>query len=156
MVINFSVASLIIRAPYNISDETIMLIVSKHKNWINKKKMEIEVKGSKFIPKEFVNGEGFLYIGKSYKLKIVECQEEELKFDNGFCLAKSVLPAAKEIFIKWYKNEAYKKISERVERYVKSTGLKYKKVNITNAKIRWGSCSPTGNFHGDLLWHHFR
>jgi len=146
-------ATLIIRAPYDVSDETIMRIISKHKDWIKKKKMEIEARGSKFTPKEFVNGEGFLYLGRSYKLNIVDEQDVPLRFDNGFYLSRDALSRAREVFIEWYKKRAYEKILERVEKYAKDGGFKYNKINITNANKRWGSCSPNGilNFSWRLV-----
>ena len=57
-------ATLIIRAPFEVKDETINRIIMKHKEWIEKKKKEIESRDPKYSPKEFVNGEGFLYLGK--------------------------------------------------------------------------------------------
>ena len=140
-------ATLVVRAPFYLKDEKIREIIVKHRKWIEKKKEEIEKRDPKYSPKEFVNGEGFLYLGRCYKLKIVDFQDEPLKFDNGFYLAKDVLPEAKEIFIHWYKNMACKKISERVEWYAKKRGFKYKDIRITNAQKRWGSCSPTGNLN---------
>lgn len=141
-------ATLIVKAPFNVSDEIIMKIITKNKSWIEKKKREIEARDPKHSEKEFVSGEGFLYLGRYYKLEIVNTQEEPLKLKNNrFYLSKTALPEAKEIFIQWYKKEAYEKISERVEWYAKITGYKYNKINITDAKKRWGSCSPNGNLN---------
>lgn len=140
-------ATLIVRAPFNVDYSTIISIVQKHKRWIEKKKEEIEKRDPKFYPKEFVNGEGFLYLGRYYKLKIVDNQKEPLKFENGFYLLRYVLPQAKEIFIEWYKKAAYEKISERVKWYAKKSGFKYNRINITNAQKRWGSCSYEGSLN---------
>ena len=140
-------ATLIVRAPFYVSDDEIMNVIYRHQGWIKKKKEEIESRNSRFSPKEFVDGEGFLYLGKYYRLKIVKSQEEPLIFKNGFYLSKEVLPYAKEVFIEWYKRAAYEKISERVKLYARGSGLKYNKVNITNAKKRWGSCSSRGNLN---------
>jgi hypothetical protein len=79
-----SEGELIVRAPLKISNETIMSVVLKHRKWIEEKKKEALLKKEKNPPKKFVSGEEFLYLGKPYKLKIVENQREPLKFDNGF------------------------------------------------------------------------
>ena len=71
-------ATLIVRAPLYVSDDEIMSVIYRHQRWIKKKKEEIESRNSKFSPKEFVDGEGFLYLGKYYRLKIVKNQEEPL------------------------------------------------------------------------------
>lgn len=140
-------ATLIVKAPLNVNDKMIMNVVLKHKKWIEQKKIEIEAREQRFSPKEFVNGEGFLYLGRSYRLKIVDDQEVPLKFENEFRLSRKVLPQAKEVFIEWYKKKAYEKISERVLWYAQKRGFKHNKVNITNAQKRWGSCSSNGNLN---------
>lgn len=140
-------AKLIVRAPLGMSDEKIMGVILKHKKWIEQKKRDIETRDPKFSPKEFVNGEGFLYLGISYRLRIVEYQKVALKFKNEFYLSRDVLPKAKEVFIRWYKNMACEKISERVEWYACKRGFKYNKVNITSAQKRWGSSSSNGNLN---------
>lgn len=138
-------ATLIVKAPLNVNDKIIENVIIKHKKWIERKKREIEARDPKFSPKEFVNGEGFLYLGRYYKLNIVEEQEVPLKFENGFYLSRKALPQAREVFIEWYKKMAYELISERVKFIANKRGFKYKMINITNAQKRWGSCSPEGN-----------
>jgi len=83
-------ATLIVRAPFDVSDQIIRNVVIKHRDWIKKKRKEILSRDSKFVKKEFVNGEGFLYIGKYYKLTIVDRQDEPLVFNNGFFLSKKI------------------------------------------------------------------
>ena len=140
-------ATLIVKAPYRTDNKTIEKIVYKHKNWIIRKKREIEEKIAKSPPKQFINNEKFLYLGTFYKLNIVDNQKKPLKFNNGFYISKNVLPQAKEVFISWYKKKAYEKISEKIEWYVQKYGFEYRKIGITNAKHRWGSCSFFGNLN---------
>ncbi|HOJ49494.1 MAG TPA: SprT family zinc-dependent metalloprotease [Spirochaetota bacterium] len=138
-------ATLIVRAPFEVSEETINRVVAKNLKWIEKNKNEILSRDPKFVKKEFVNGEGFLYLGKSYKLHIVNEQDIPLKFNNAFFLLKEYQSTAKQLFIAWYKKRAYEKISERVQFYAQKRGFKYNKIYITNANRRWGSCSIKGN-----------
>jgi len=138
---------LVVRAPINTSDEAIKRIILKRKDWIERKRNEVLSRDYKCSRKESVNGEGFLYLGKYYKLRIVDKQKEPLILDNEFLLSKKYLPTARKVFINWYKERAYEKISERVEWYAKIGGFSYNKVNITNAQKRWASCSHKRNLN---------
>jgi len=140
--------TLIVKAPFGVSEQTIKNVVIKHKDWIERKKKDILSRDPKFAGKEFVNGEGFLYLGKYYKLNIVNKQDAPLLFNNNyFYLLRDYLPVARDLFINWYKEKAYEKISERVEWYAKKRGFVYNKINITSANQRWGSCSSKGNLN---------
>jgi len=141
-------ATLVVRAPFFVSEKTIKDVVTKHKDWIERKKKDILSRDPKFAEKEFVNGEGFLYLGEYYKLNIVNKQNAPLLFNNNtFSILRDHLPVARDLFISWYKERAYEKISERVEWYAKKRGFVYNKINITDANQRWGSCSPKGNLN---------
>lgn len=48
------------------------------------------------------------------------------------------------------KNKVYKIISQRVKYYSSISNLKYNKINITNAKKRWGSCNAKNNLNFPL------
>ena len=136
-----------VRAPKHVRDEVIFNVVKKKEAWIKKKIEEVRSRDPQFKKKEFVNGEGFLYLGKHYKLKIVDNQEIPLKLQGYFLLSRKYLPRAREVFIKWYKQKAYEKIGARAKMYSSLMGLKYNKINITHAQKRWGSCSPQGNLN---------
>ncbi len=140
-------ATLIVRAPFGIDEKKIWEVIKKHSDWIEKKKKEIEARDPKVLKKEFVNGEGFLYLGKYYKLYIVDNQDIPLKLEDGFYLSRSFLDKAREVFIDWYKKEAFDIISERVKWYAQKSNLKHNKINITSAQKRWGSCSSNGNLN---------
>lgn len=140
-------ATLIVRAPFEVSEKIINRVILKHSNWIEKKKKEMQLRDVKFSKKEFVNGEGFLYLGNYYRLRLVENQKTPLNFENEFFLSKEYLAQAKDVFIDWYRERAYEKISERVKWYAQKRGFKYNKINITNAQKRWGSCSCLNNLN---------
>ncbi len=141
-------ARLIVRVPYSISEKLIKKVIHEKRLWILKKQEQAKEKYKKVYSKEFVNGEGFLFLGNSYKLYIADNCEFFLIFNNeNFFLSKKILNKAKDVFIKWYKEQSYKKFLERVEFYSKVSGLTYNKLKITNARKRWGSCSSKGNLN---------
>ncbi len=141
-------ARLIVRVPFSTSEKLIRKIIYEKRSWILKKQEEAKGKYKKVYSKEFVNGEGFLFLGNSYKLYVVDNVEFSLIFNNeNFFLSRKFLNKAKEIFIKWYKKQAYKNFSERIAIYSKISGINYDKLKITNARKRWGSCSSNGNLN---------
>ena len=144
MYIN-SDAALIVRAPFNTSEENINKVILKYKDRLQKTQKEVQLRNLKFNKKEFVDGERFLYLGNYYNLKLMDNPEILLDFKDEFLLSKKYLSYAKNIFVIWYKRRAYEKISQRVRWYAQKRGFKYNKINITNAQKRWGSCSHQGN-----------
>lgn len=145
-------ATLVVKAPLHLKDDAIIEVVKRHRRWIEKKKREIKSREPRFSKKEFVNGEGFLYLGRHYKLTIIDNQESPLIFENGFFLSKDVLPKARQVFINWYKKAAHEKIMERVKFYAQKRGFIYDRVKITNAEKRWGSCARKNlNFSWRLI-----
>ncbi len=140
-------AKLIVRAPETIPLDYIEKSVSKKQAWITDKQKLVTEIYSQVRPKEFVHGEGFLYLGQVYGLSVVDNGEPPFKFDGEFHLSRTYLPQAKELFIDWYKKQAYRTIKERVDRYAGVFGFKYNKFSITRAQRRWGSCSSSNNLH---------
>jgi len=138
-------ATLIVRAPFGVTLEHIKEIVFKKRFWIKKKKQSVNKNGVIVRSKEFVNGEGFLYFGKTYKLKIQNCNE--IKLEDYLFFPKKYLNKPKEKMIEWYKKRAMEKITERADWYSKNTGWEYKKIKINNAQSRWGSCGPSGSLN---------
>lgn len=135
---------LMVRAPKDATNEQILSVVERKSAWIVKKQQEVIATYPQIGRKEFVNGEGFLYLGQSYRLKIIDLGEIPLRLDDFFYLDRNVLFQAKEVFIHWYKEKANEVISERVAWYSDKMGIQVKQINITSAKTRWGSCSSKG------------
>ncbi|MGB9694720.1 MAG: M48 family metallopeptidase [Caldisericaceae bacterium] len=137
-------ATLVIKAPYSVSNNAINEVIHRHIRWIRKRISNARTI-DKSSEKQFVSGESFLYLGRTYRLFIVKEQTEILRFDNAFYLREDNQPFARDRFIEWYKKTSRSFISERVRFYSNLTGIKYQKVKITSARKRWGSCSREGN-----------
>ena len=137
-------AKLVVRAPLNATDAQILALIEKKKDWIRTKQEIVSETYLKAAPKEYVNGEGFWFLGKTYRLEIIEKADKPLDFNELFLLDKAVLPKANNVFTNWYREQALRIISERAAWYATKYGLSYKQVRITSAKTRWGSCSSKG------------
>jgi predicted metal-dependent hydrolase len=134
-------ATLVVRAPFHASLSFIEGLVNRKSRWIRRKLDEV-IRKPGFSPKKFVNGEEFLFLGGNYKLLIVENAPYKIRLADNLCLAENALPRAREVLTAWYKAEALKIIGARCAWYTGITGYKPAGVKISNAKRRWGSCSP--------------
>ena len=136
--------SLVVRAPLRAREEAIRSLVERKAEWIKTKQELVKSTYLSYVPKEFVNGEGFWYLGKRHRLQIVDDVRPALSLDGNFRLANASLPKARHVFERWYRKQALKVISERAQWYAENHGYTYKLIKITSAKTRWGSCSARG------------
>src|SRR3989339_988745 len=137
---------LIIRAPLRMPLDLIHKFVNEKESWILKHQQSVQERLSRKKEKQFLHGEEFFYLGKKYKLNIIDSLHPLFAFgDDGFFVSESNVPKAKQLFIRWYKKQAELKITGRVEQYSKILGIDYKKIKITSGRNRWGSCSGEGN-----------
>ena len=142
---------LIVRAPKRATRKEINLLIKKHTVWIKKKQSTAFSEAESFSPRNFIDGEMFFFLGESYSLQILETEKPKLALQGEyFQLAKSALPQAEQHFEKWYKKEARKIFTERIEFYAKEYGFEYEKLKLSSARTRWGSCSLKGNIN--LTW----
>ncbi len=140
-------ARLIVRAPAKATLEEINRFVKRKHQWVQEKQRIARERLQKMAPKQFVDGEEFLFLGNTYRLSIVDDNSNPLSFDREFRLSRAHLHHARQLFVDWYKEQAYKKIRERLDRYSVVSDIQFKKFTISNAQKRWGSCSSRGNLH---------
>jgi len=147
-------ASLIVRAPKKVSEATIVTFVQKKIKWILHHQKLARESYRPSVKREFVDGEGFLYLGDRHPLFVIQDITQPLVFhEKKFLLSESFLPDAKQLFEQWYRKQAYEVIKDRVRLYAETVGLSFTRISITGARKRWGSCGPkkTLNFSWRLI-----
>lgn len=137
---------IVIYAPHHTSRNEIDTFFTEKSSWLQKKLIEREGQAEKAdTPKEFVSGEKFLYLGEGYPLEIQDTNSRKtpLRLSYGvFILDKDRVDKARELFLKWYREKAREAIVERVGYWSKKLQLFPVDMRITNARSRYGSCSP--------------
>ncbi|MBY5283536.1 YgjP-like metallopeptidase domain-containing protein, partial [Anabaena sp. PCC 7938] len=95
---------LIVNAPYDCPLEIIEQIALEKRFWIYTKLAEKELLSQNHSEKEFINGEGFYYLGRSYRLLLVSAKSPTpLRLYQGrFMLRSNEQSHAREHFIHWY------------------------------------------------------
>jgi len=125
------------------------LLESKRK-WIYQSLAEWQDLNANRIQRVYVNGEGFLYLGRSYRLKLVSDLPEPLMLKDGyFCLRakKGSAPDADAVFREFYRAKGTVRIPPRVAYFQSKMGVKSKSIKIMDLKHRWASCTATGNLN---------
>ena len=150
---------ILVRAPESFSDERIDAIVNAKRLWIYRGLAEWRDLNATRVLREYRNGEGFLYLGRSYRLLLVADQAEPLLLKNGrFCLRRDLvdhgeLVAARQAFQDYYTARGRDRISPRVSYYAPKVGVAPRGIDVRELGNRWASCSPKGNlaFHWKCL-----
>jgi len=138
--------SVILRAPHRATGVDMKKVIDDKQDWICKTQKKILDKYSKVKPKEFKNGEEFLFLGEKIKLLIDEKISTTMFIpEDGFFMPAFCEEKSKSIFLEWYKSKAFEVINERVKYYSEIHGFKCAKIRISNAERIWGSCAASGN-----------
>jgi len=144
-----------VRPPKNMSAKKVDAIVESKRMWIYRNLAEWRDLNATAMIREWVNGESFLYLGRTYRLSLVADQECALKLKEGrFCLSRKLVDergagGAKEVFEQYYTARGIEKISKKIEFYAEKVGVKPTSVNVKDIGFRWASCNKNNglSFH---------
>ena len=142
--------SLVIRAPKGTDSSVLEGFVREKTFWLYTKLAQKEALRQPVAAKEFVSGEGFPYLGRSYRLLLVDEENASLKLEAGrFRLLRSEADAGRgrDIFIRWYADHARPWIRRRVERLAPRVGAVPTSVEVRELGFRWGSCGKAGGLN---------
>ena len=125
-------------------------ILESKRKWIYQSLAEWQDLNANRIQRDYVNGEGFLYLGRTYRLKLVSDLPEPLMLKDGyFCLraTKASAPDADAVFREFYRVKGATRIPPRVAYFQAKMGVKSKSIKIMELKHRWASCTTNGNLN---------
>ena len=99
---------LVINIPESLPRAEVASIVRRKQEWIYTKLGQKEIVLRPGGYKEYVTGEGFHYLGRKYRLKVIDAEDvaantPPLRLLNGrFLMPRSAIPDGRKHFIKWY------------------------------------------------------
>jgi predicted metal-dependent hydrolase len=141
---------LLLSAPHGVTPEVMEEFVREKRFWIYSKLAEKEVFRRPNVLKEFVSGEAFPYLGRSYRLLLVADQDLPLKLDHGrFRLIRQHRSEARRHFIEWYSRQGKAWLTRRVDRFAARMRAHPYGLEVRDLGNRWGSCGKgrVVNFH---------
>ena len=105
----------------------------------------------KELPRRYVSGESYRYLGRQYRLKVLEQSVERVVLTRGQLTVslpdRSDKRRIAQLVKKWYRSRARVVFEERLDKchaQVASLGIPYPELVIRDMKSRWGSCTAAG------------
>ncbi len=139
--------SVVVHAPVDASDEVILQVVESKRQWIHEKINHQKKYDELPHPpgKELVSGESALYLGRQYRIEMVESGLEEIRFSQRFMVPLPHAGRQKGSMRDWYIARAKEKILPRVRQRAQQLGVEYREAKIVDNRYRWGSCTVKDN-----------
>ena len=136
--------SLVLATPAAVPMETLEQFVDENRVWIYTKLEEKQAQARPRSPREFVSGEGFPYLGRSYRLKLVDGvgRQPPLRlYRSRFELRRDAIPKAREHFIRWYTVRLRPMLDRQITALADRIGAIPREVHIQDLGYRWASCN---------------
>jgi len=141
---------LLVYAPKGTERTVLEDFVRNNKTWLYTKLATKELLQSDAPAREMRTGEGFHYLGRTYRLQLVRSQDRPLKLTHGrFRLRRDAKAEGRAHFERWYTEHALPWLTRRVGMYEDRMAVKPAGVEVRDLGNRWGSCGARGvlNFH---------
>lgn len=148
-------AGVILKTPSDAPMRHLDDIVKTKAPWILQRLADFREFGPGPAPKEFLAGESYSYLGRSYRLKIARATKVDrpvaalhgafltVTVPRDEC-AEPVDALVKRAVVAWYRRQADRRVGERVAMYAERAGLSVPPVLVREQEKRWGSCSSKG------------
>ena len=131
-------------APMETSTEALSSWISTKLLWAHGKLALKKETAPKSVEPEFVSGESFCYLGRRYRVKIVQNQDQPLVFDGTRFLLRRGSKSPEKLFQQWYAETGSEWLRRRIERLSRLTASKPSEVAVRDLGFRWGSCGRNG------------
>lgn len=144
-------SSIVVRAPQDAGLEAIQARLNKRVGWINRQRAYFNQFEPRTKSRQYLSGEGFLYLGRKYRLQMDEGLKWSLKLKRGFFIItspeKPTRDQVREALKKWYRDKAKQVFAERLEGNITrfpEHDSKSIRLSVREMRTRWGSLSKGG------------
>ena len=136
----------VVRVPHEVPLSEINAFVQQKRAWLSQKITAFKTGSIPPVPDLFLPGKQVLFLGDTYPLCMDRHMDEHAKdalYWNGdaFRVVCREPAAGKNLLTRWYVRQAKAFFPERLAQHADRMGVSPKKVRVSSARFRWGSCS---------------
>jgi predicted metal-dependent hydrolase len=143
-------ASLTAVIPPGTDTETLVKAVRAKRQWLYGKLREHAETGQAGPPRQYVTGEGFPYLGRSYRLLFVDDAPQPVRLIRGRLeLRRDSVADAPGHLVRWYRKAGDPWLRKRITPWALRMTAEVTALRVLPLGYRWGSCTPDGkvNIH---------
>jgi len=139
-------ASLVLKAPPTATVTRTEQFVTSKREWIYRKLADKDALTGPPVVKQFVEGEGFAYLGRNYRLTLTnDAGYTGVRLERG----RFHLPAAQAndgaaLMRRWYTDVGGRWLRDRIRPWAARLGEGIVELDVRDLGYRWGSARPTG------------
>lgn len=140
-------SQLVVRAPEGTTIEQIQAVLVRKALWLYRQRLRSQRYPANPPRKEFVTGESLLYLGRHYRLEIVDESLVGVHFCGKFQISRRQRAEAAGMFRRWYEDHARRHLTARARTFARQLGVSFNRLLVSDLKYRWGSCTPQDNLN---------
>ena len=141
----------VVSAPLNADDKTIIEAVKQRSRWIYKQLREFREQSRFITPRQYKSGESHFYLGKQYQLKVIhdDTKPKGVKLLRGRLEVNTLdtdIESIKFHLDEWYRSRAKVIFDVRFQRILEQALWVEDKpsIRLMTMRTQWGNCSPSG------------
>ena len=139
-----------VRCPQNATEERIELFLKRKWFWLEKQLSFFKKYQRKVYKKEYISGEGFLYLGKQYKLLVKRSRENKISISKDSMIVQTTKGVqdghyTRRLLSGWYEERVQRVFSERYRQV--QARFDYERMpdlTVREMQKRWGSFLESG------------
>ena len=137
--------SLQLKAAPDVEQAELEHFLASKREWIYRKLAEKESLHYEPVTKELVDGEGFLYLGRSYQLRIVDIDDRRVRLQRGkLNLPRALADPGYKHVIAWYRTAGLTWLKPRAKDWAKRLRVDPQMIEVADLGNKWGSALPDG------------
>jgi predicted metal-dependent hydrolase len=134
-----------ISVPYRLPEDMLHIAILNRLDWIKKQQARFEGRTA-LSPQQLLSGEHHYYLGKPYRLEIVQgCRRSELELIDDQLLMSTktncTMIARRKILDDWYRANMKSLLPGLLEKWQPIVGRDASAWGLRKMKTRWGSCN---------------